>query len=224
MNKSIGNSWDKILKEEFNKPYFKSLEERIDKDYKEKIVHPNMDNIFMAFKLTPIEKIKVVILGQDPYHNFNEAMGLAFSVPENVKIPPSLVNIYKEMEKDVSVSSPKSGDLTKLAFEGVFLLNTTLTVIHNEPLSHYNLGWETFTDRVIELIDKAPWPICFILWGRNARDKKRLITNKNHLIIESAHPSPLSAYNGFFNSKPFSKANEFLMNNEVSPVDWSVIE
>ena len=224
MDKKIGNSWDNLLKDEFNKPYFLSLEEKVDLDYKAKIVHPDKDKIFMAFKLTPIENIKVVILGQDPYINFNEAMGLAFSVPHSVKIPPSLENIYKEMEKDVGVIPPKSGDLTKLAKEGVFFLNTTLTVIHKSSLSHSKIGWETFTDRVIELISKKTTPVVFILWGNNARSKKRLIDDKRHLIIESAHPSPLSAYNGFFGSKPFSRANMFLMDNEVSPVDWSVIE
>jgi len=224
MINKINNSWDEILKDEFDKEYFKKLNEIIDDEYSKYTCHPDKENIFNAFKLTKYEDIKVVILGQDPYHNYGEAMGLAFSVNKGVKIPPSLVNIYKELNDDIGNIKPKYGDLSNLAKEGVFFLNTTLTVRHNEPLSHYKLGWETFTDEVIKIINNKTTPVCFILWGRNARLKKNLITNENHLIIESQHPSPLSAYNGFFGSKPFSKCNEFLMNHEIIPVDWSVIE
>ena len=224
MNKIIGNSWDELLKTEFDKPYFKTLEEFIDNEYKTKIVYPNNNDIFNAFKYTDYRDIKVVILGQDPYHNEFEAMGLSFSVPKNIKIPPSLVNIYKELHDDLHIDIPKTGDLTPIAKEGVFLLNTTLTVIKNQPLSHYNKGWEIFTDEVIKLINNKKEPVVFILFGSNARKKKQLITNKIHLIIETVHPSPLSAYNGFFGSKPFSRANTFLMNNEIEPIDWSVLK
>lgn len=224
MNKNIGNSWDELLKDEFNKPYFLELERFIDNEYETKTVFPKMNDIFIAFKYTDYKDIKVVILGQDPYHNDFEAMGLSFSVPKGIKIPPSLVNIYKELSSDIGIKTPSTGDLIPLTKEGVFLLNTTLTVIKNKPLSHYNIGWERFTDEVIKLIDKREKPVVFILFGSNARKKKALINNPNHLIIETVHPSPLSAYNGFFGSKPFSKANSFLMNNEIEPIDWSVLK
>ena len=224
MNKNIGNSWDELLKDEFNKPYFLELERFIDNEYETKTVFPKMDDIFNAFKYTDYKDIKVVILGQDPYHNDFEAMGLSFSVPKGIKIPPSLVNIYKELSSDIGIKTPSTGDLIPLTKEGVFLLNTTLTVIKNKPLSHYNIGWERFTDEVIKLIDKREKPVVFILFGSNAKKKKALINNPNHLIIETVHPSPLSAYNGFFGSKPFSKTNSFLMNNEIEPIDWSVLK
>ncbi len=224
MNKHIGNSWDIVLNDEFNKEYFKKLEERIDNEYDTYLCHPDKDLIFNAFILTPIEKIKVVIIGQDPYFNENQAMGLSFSVKEGIKKPPSLENIFKEMQNDVNLEIPKSGDLTLLAKEGVFLLNATLSVRDKEPLSHKGLGWETFTDNVISLLNKVERPIVFILWGNNAKEKERLITSSHHLIIKSSHPSPLGAYNGFFNSKPFSRANKFLMSNSISPVDWNIIE
>lgn len=224
MKKLIGNSWDNLLKDEFTKPYFIELEKFIDKEYQEKIVFPKESDIFNAFKYTDYKDIKVVILGQDPYHNEHEAMGLSFSVPDGIKIPPSLVNIYKELSTDIGIDIPKSGNLIPLAKEGVFLLNATLTVIKNKPLSHYNLGWEIFTDNVIKLINQKEEPVVFILFGSNAKKKKQLITNTNHCIIETVHPSPLSAYNGFFGSRPFSKANKFLMNKEIEPVDWSVLK
>ena len=223
MNKIINNSWDELLKDEFNKDYFINLEKFIDNEYKTKIVYPEYDNIFNAFRYTDYKNVKVVILGQDPYHNEFEAMGLSFSVPKGVKIPPSLVNIYKELNTDVGIKIPSSGDLIPLAKQGVFLLNTTLTVIKNSPLSHFNKGWEIFTDNVIKLINLKEEAVVFILFGSNARSKKRLITNPKHLIIETVHPSPLSAYNGFFGSRPFSRANKFLMNNEIEPIDWSVL-
>ena len=224
MNKIIGNTWDQVLKAEFEKEYFSSLETKIDSEYKTHICHPDHDLIFNAFKLTPIENVKVVIIGQDPYFNEGQAMGLAFSVNKGVKKPPSLENIFKEMKSDVSLEIPSSGDLTLLAKEGVFLLNATLTVRDKEPLSHKGLGWETFTDNVISILNNLNRPIVFILWGNNAKEKERLITNPIHLVIKSSHPSPLGAYNGFFGSKPFSKANKFLMANGMPPIDWNIIE
>ena len=224
MKKTINNSWDNYLKSEFKKDYFKRLESFVDKEYEEAIVYPPKDLIFNAFITCPIEKIKIVIIGQDPYHNDGEAMGLCFSVPENIKLPPSLKNIYQELASDTDCVKPKSGDLSAWTKEGVFLLNTTLTVRKNQPLSHKGLGWETFTDEIIRIINRKTTPVVFILWGSNARSKKPLINDKFHCIIESAHPSPLSAYNGFFGSKPFSRANKFLMEHEIEPIDWSVIE
>ncbi|MBP5343374.1 uracil-DNA glycosylase [bacterium] len=224
MDKIIGNSWDAILKSEFEKPYFMNLESTIDQEYETFTCFPKKENIFNCFKLTPYENIKVVILGQDPYINDNEAMGLCFSVKEGIPYPPSLKNIFIELKNDTDCTNPKSGDLTNLAQEGVFLLNTTLTVRKGISLSHKGLGWEEFSDNVIKLIAKRKTPVVFILWGANARAKKKFIDTNIHCVIESSHPSPLSAYNGFFNSKPFSKANKFLMEHEIEPVDWSVIE
>ena len=221
MNKIIGNSWDEYLKNEFDKPYFKYLETFVDKEYQTKTVYPKEEDIFNAFRYTDFKNIKAVILGQDPYHNEGEAMGLSFSVPKGVKIPPSLDNIYKEMIDDIGIEKPKTGDLIPIAKEGVFLLNTTLTVLKNQPLSHYGFGWEEFTDNVIRMINRKNEPVVFILFGSNARKKKQLITNPKHLIIETVHPSPLSCYNGFFGSKPFSRCNTFLMDNEILPIDWS---
>ncbi len=222
MNKIIGNSWDKILSEEFEKEYFKNLEAKIDNLYEVSAVYPPNELIFNAFKLTPIENIKIVILGQDPYHNEGEAIGLSFSVREKIKNPPSLKNIFKEMESDLSFAPHKS-DFTDLAKEGVFLLNTTLTV-SNDALSHKGFGWERFTDKVIEEIDKRCNNVCFILWGNHARGKKKLIKNINNFVIESEHPSPLSARRGFFGSKPFSKANAFLKSKGISEINWRVLE
>ena len=224
MDKTINNSWDLYLKNEFTAPYFLELEARIDEEYRRGTCFPPMPLIFNAFKSTPYEKIKVVIIGQDPYHNDKEAMGLSFSVPKGVEIPPSLMNIYKEMKDDIDMEMPRTGDLTPLTKEGVFLMNATLTVRKNQPLSHKGLGWETFTDHVISLINKKSTPVVFILWGRNAQEKAPLITNPIHMVLKAAHPSPLSAYNGFFGSRPFSKTNRFLMLHEIEPVDWSVIE
>lgn len=224
MLKTINNSWDYYLESEFNKPYFQVLNKKIDEEYQSKICYPSYENIFNAFKQTRYEDIKVVILGQDPYIRANQAMGLCFSVPNGIELPPSLVNIYKEMVNDIDMEMPKSGDLTPLTKEGVFLLNTTMTVEEGKSLSHMNLGWETFTDDVIKLINDKNKPVVFILWGKNARSKKALITNPIHLVLEAPHPSPLSAYSGFFGSKPFSKANHFLMANEIEPVDWSVLK
>ena len=223
MNKFMNNSWDDVLKDEFEKEYFKELESRIDKEYLEETIYPPKDLIFNAFRHTPIDKIKIVIIGQDPYHEYGQAMGLSFSVPKGVKIPPSLVNIYKEMHDDLGTDIPKSGDLTLLADEGVFLLNSTLTVKEGLANSHQSYGWQTFTDNVIRIINKKRKNVVYILWGRNAASKEALIDSKNNLIIKSAHPSPLSAFNGFFGSKPFSKANRYLMLNEIEPVDFWVL-
>lgn len=218
----IGNDWDLVLKEEFSKKYFYDLLCNVSKIYQEKTVFPKKDEVFKAFRYTPYEKVKVVILGQDPYHGVGEAEGLSFSVPINIKKPPSLVNIFKELNDDLGVSMPKGGSLHSWAKEGVLLLNAVLTVIKDSPASMRNMGWEVFTDNVIKKINEKETPVVFILWGNFARSKKRLITNSKHLVIESPHPSPLSAYNGFFGSKPFSKTNEFLMKNNLEPINWEI--
>lgn len=213
-------TWNEFIEEESKKDYFKSLMDYVKKEYMVSKCHPDFDDIFNAYKLTPINEIKVVILGQDPYHNDNEAHGLAFSV-KNAKNPPSLKNIYKEMKSDLGIDTNEVGDLTYLAKQGVFLLNTTLTVRHNEPLSHFGKGWETFTDNTIKLLNTLSQPIVFILWGNSARQKIKMLDNPNHLIIESAHPSPLGAYRGFFGSKPFSKTNDFLIQHNLTPIKWN---
>ncbi len=218
----IGNSWDIILKEEYEKGYFKNLKDFVINEYKHKTVYPKMSEIFNAFTKTTYDNVKVVILGQDPYHGENEAEGLAFSVKVGIAKPPSLINIFSELKNDLGIDPPNHGSLVSWANEGVLLLNSTLTVIKDSPRSHFNHGWETFTDNVIKLINEKDTPVVFILWGSDARSKKPLITNKKHLIIESAHPSPLSAYRGFFGSKPFSKTNEFLKKNNIKPINWKI--
>ena len=202
----------------FNKFYNSIL-----KLYDTKTIFPLKENIFNALKLTDYSNVKVVIIGQDPYHGVGEAHGLSFSVLDGVKIPPSLQNIYKELKDDIGLDTPKHGDLSEIVKEGVFLLNATLTVRKNSPLSHEGKGWETFTDNVIKIISEKVPHADFILWGNNAKEKERLIDKDKHLIIKSAHPSPLSAYNGFFGSKPFSKANRFLMHHEILPIDYWVL-
>lgn len=215
----IGNSWDEILKDEFKSDYYLTLREFLKKEYFSATVYPPMGDIFNALKLTDYEKVKVVILGQDPYHGKGQAMGLCFSVPKDIDAPPSLVNIFKEMESDVHVKNT-SPDLTSWAKQGVLLLNTSLTVRAGQPNSHKGRGWEILTDKIIEKVSEKTTPVVFILWGTNARSKKSLIKGVQHLIIESAHPSPLSAYNGFFGSKPFSRTNDFLVKAGLEPVDW----
>ena len=215
----LNKKWDEILKEELNKKYFKEIINNIDKLYEEKEIYPSKENIFNAFKITDYDNVKVVILGQDPYHGENEAHGLSFSVLENVKRPPSLTNIFKELENDLGLKK-ESTNLTTWAKEGVFLLNSLLTVEKDKPLSHKNLKWEIFTDEVIKKLNDKTNPIVFILWGGYARSKKKLITNDIHLVLESAHPSPLSSYRGFFGSKPFSKTNDFLEKNSIKKVNW----
>ena len=218
----ITKNWDNILRDEYHKEYFIKLREKVHDLYKEKTIFPPYDNIFEAFKLTDYDDIKVVIIGQDPYFNKGQAEGLCFSVKEGVTFPSSLKNIFKELNSDLNIPIPKSGSLRNWAKQGVFLLNTVLTVEEGKPLSHKDLGWEIFTDKVIEKINEKKTPVVFILWGNNAKSKKRFITNKNHYIIESVHPSGLSASRGFFGSKPFSKANEFLKEKKINPVDFSL--
>ena len=218
----IGNEWDNLLKDEYDKDYFKNLENFIINEYKHKTIYPKMSEIFNAFYKTSYDKVKVVIIGQDPYHGENEAEGLSFSVKVGIAKPPSLINIFSELKSDLGIDPPNHGSLVSWAEQGVLLLNSTLTVVKDTPRSHYGKGWEIFTDEVIKLINKKDTPVVFILWGSDARSKKTLITNKKHLIIESAHPSPLSAYRGFFGSKPFSKTNEFLKANGIEPINWKI--
>ena len=215
------NEWDNLLKDEFEKEYYKKIRCFLASEYKKKEyrTYPDMYDIFNALKITDYNSVKAVILGQDPYHGPGQAHGLSFSVQKGIQPPPSLVNIFKEYNADLGYPIPQSGDLTKWAENGVLLLNSVLTVQGGMAASHRGIGWETFTDNIISLLNQRETPIVFILWGRFARDKKRLITNPIHFIIESAHPSPLSAYNGFFGSRPFSKTNELLKDN---PVDWKL--
>lgn len=215
------NNWDNILQDEFKKEYYLKIRNFLAREYKNPAysIYPDMYDIFNALKITDYDDVKAVILGQDPYHGVGQAHGLSFSVKKGIQPPPSLVNIFKEYNDDLGFPIPTSGDLTKWAENGVLLLNTVLTVQGGLAASHKGIGWEIFTDRVITLLNEREKPIVFILWGRFARDKKKLITNPNHYIIESAHPSPLSAYNGFFGSKPFSKANSYLAND---PIDWKL--
>lgn len=216
----IGNDWDEVLKNVFEGEGFKKFMKIIDHKYLTETVFPPRNYLFNALKLTPYKDVKVVIVGQDPYHGEGEAHGLSFSVKEGVKMPPSLRNIYKELYDDIGVERTTS-DLTSWAQNGVLLLNSILTVKKDEALSHQNLGWERLTDYIIKILNKKNESIVFILWGNFARSKKKLITNPKHLIIESAHPSPLSAYHGFFGSHPFSKTNNFLRENGREPVDFS---
>lgn len=222
MRRYFDKSWWDILEGEFQKPYYLELRKLLVNEYENFEVFPPKEEIFTAFSLTAYDKIKIVILGQDPYHNPSQAQGLAFSVKDGVKIPPSLVNIYKELHDDLGIEPAKTGNLKAWARQGIFLLNTTLTVRKNQPMSHEKIGWEIFTDRVIELIDKKEEALVFILWGGHARSKKRLIKNKKHLIIEGPHPSPLSAYRGFFGSRPFSKANEYLNKCGIEAPRWEI--
>ena len=218
----IEKSWEEVLNDELDKEYFKDLISFIKKEYENKTIYPKMNEIFKAFRYTPYNKVKVVILGQDPYHGENQAEGLSFSVPKGVAQPPSLKNIFKEMNNDIGCSIPNTGSLLSWAEQGVLLLNAVLTVIKDQAASHRDKGWEIFTDRVIKEINKKETPVVFILWGNYARSKKKYITNPIHLVIESAHPSPLSAHNGFFGSKPFSKTNKFLIENNIEPIDWQI--
>lgn len=218
----LGNDWDSILREEFNKKYFNTIMEQVNLEYENKIIYPKKSEIFKAFRITSYNGTKVVILGQDPYHGENQAEGLSFSVKKGIVKPPSLQNIFKELNQDVGCDIPEDGSLLEWANRGVLLLNSVLTVEKNKPASHKNIGWEVFTDEVIKKLNNKTTPIVFILWGAFARNKKKYITNPIHLIIESAHPSPFSAYNGFFGSKPFSKTNNFLIKNGISPIDWNL--
>ncbi len=220
--KIIGNDWDDILANEFNSEYYSKLRKFLDYEYQNYTIYPLPQYIYTALRLTTYKDTKVLILGQDPYHEINQAHGLAFSVNKNVDIPPSLVNIYKELHDDIGCNIPNHGYLVDWAKQGVLLLNTVLTVRAHQANSHKNQGWERLTDAIIVELNKKETPMVFILWGANARSKKSLITNPKHLILESVHPSPLSAYNGFFGSKPFSKTNKFLIENNETPIDWSI--
>ena len=215
----INKKWDIILEEEFNKDYFKKLGIFIKNEYKTKTVFPPYENIFDALRFTDYDKVNVVILGQDPYHGLGEAHGLSFSVKENVKKPPSLQNIFKELYNDLEITRTKS-DLTDWAEEGVLLLNSIMTVVKDTPLSHKNKGWEIFTDNIIKKLNEREEPVIFLLWGSFARSKKELITNSRHKIIESVHPSPLSANRGFFGSKPFSEINNYLKEIGKEEIKW----
>ena len=221
---NIGNSWDEVLKGEFDKEYYLKLREFLKSEYGTRIIYPNMYHIFNALKFTAYEDVKAVILGQDPYHQPGQAHGLCFSVQKGVQIPPSLVNIYKELESDLGIKPASHGNLESWAQNGVLLLNTVLTVRQNQANSHKGKGWEIFTDRVIELLNQRQQPMVFILWGNNAKAKEKLITNPNHLIIKSAHPSPLSAHYGFWGGKYFSRTNEFLESTGQEPIDWRIPE
>lgn len=216
----IGNDWDEILKIVWKSEGFKKFYSIVENEYKTKTIFPEKDFIFNALKLTPYKNIKVVIVGQDPYHGVGEAHGLSFSVQEGIKIPPSLVNIYKELNDDLKIPISSSGDLTRWAKQGVLLLNAVLTVEKDKPASHRNLGWERLTDYIIKEVNLKEEPVVFILWGNFAREKKKYITNKKHLIIESPHPSPFSANSGFFGSKPFSRTNKFLKDNNIKEINW----
>ena len=216
----ITKKWDEVLKEEYEKEYFKKIAVTTNVLYKEKEMFPPKNRIFHALKLTDYDQVKVVILGQDPYHGVGEANGLAFAVNENVKIPPSLRNIYKELYDDIQIAS--HGNLESWAKEGVLLLNAILTVEKDKPASCRNMGWEELTDAIIKKINEKDNPVVFILWGAFARSKKKYITNKKHLVLESTHPSPFSAHYGFFGSKPFSKTNEFLRKNNIKEINWQI--
>lgn len=218
----IGNTWDNLLTEEVKKDYFKELIEYVNNEYKTKTIYPKKTEVFNAFKYTDYKDVKVVILGQDPYHGPNQAEGLSFSVSNEVIKPPSLKNIFKELESDLKIPFPEHNSLKPWAKEGVLLLNAVLTVEEHKPASHANKGWETFTDEIIKLINKKDEPVVFILWGNYAREKKKFITNPIHYIIESPHPSPFSARNGFFGSKPFSKTNDFLKRQGIKEINWNV--
>ena len=220
---SFGNDWDTVIGKEFEKPYYLALREFLKQEYASQTVYPSMYHIFSALTSTPYSKIKAVILGQDPYHGPGQAHGLCFSVQPGVKPPPSLQNIYKELQGDIGMPIPNSGFLGGWAEEGVLLLNTTLTVRGGQPLSHRGKGWETFTDAVISALNQKQEPIVFLLWGSPARAKKALLNNPRHLVLEAAHPSPLSAYNGFFGCKHFSKCNAFLAKNGIAPIRWESI-
>ena len=219
---AINNDWLEALKDEFHKPYYKQLFETINKEYKTRLIFPPADDIFNAFHLTPLHKVKVVILGQDPYHNHGQAHGLCFSVQKGVTVPPSLVNIYQELQDDLGCRIPNHGCLTKWAQQGVLMLNTVLTVRAHQANSHQGLGWEEFTDAAITACNSQDRPIVFILWGAPAQRKGKMLTNPKHLVLKSSHPSPFSANRGFFGSRPFSQANEFLKANGGEPVDWQI--
>ncbi len=219
---AISNDWLTPLKPEFSKPYYAKLYQKVKEEYNTRRIYPPADDIFNAFSLTPLEKVKAVILGQDPYHGEGQAHGLCFSVKPDVEIPPSLVNIFQELHDDLGCYIPNNGYLVKWARQGVLMLNTVLTVRAHQPNSHRGIGWEEFTDAAIRILDRQDRPMVFILWGRPAQMKKAMLHNPRHLILESPHPSPLSAFRGFFGSRPFSKTNAFLEKNGLEPIDWQI--
>jgi uracil-DNA glycosylase len=220
----IHESWKEVLTDEFQKPYFFELKRFLVDQRSQQTIYPPGNLIFNAFDKTPFDKVKVVILGQDPYHGPGQAHGLCFSVPRGIAPPPSLVNIFKEIKEDVGAPIPSHGNLEHWAEQGVLLLNATLTVIANQPLSHQNKGWETFTDKVIELLSQQKKGLVFILWGRNAKAKEPLIDASKHFILKAAHPSPFSAYSGFFGCNHFSKTNQLLQQQDISPIDWNLTQ
>ena len=218
----IQNDWLQELEPEFHKPYYRELYQFVRSEYSSAQIFPPAEDIFNAFHFTPLSEVKVVILGQDPYHNVGQAHGLCFSVKPGTDIPPSLANIYKELQDDLGCPIPNNGYLTKWAKQGVLMLNTVLTVRAHMANSHRGKGWEEFTDAAIRALNKQDRPIVFILWGSPAQQKKKMLNNPKHLILEAPHPSPLSAYRGFFGSKPFSKTNAYLMQNGITPIDWTI--
>ena len=218
----ITGAWADALKDEFRKPYYRTLFKKVEEEYSTHQIFPDPDDIFNAFHFTPLDQVKVVILGQDPYHGDGQAHGLCFSVKPDVEIPPSLVNIYKELESDLGCYIPNNGYLEKWARQGVMLLNTVLTVRAHQANSHRGIGWEEFTDAAIKILAAQERPMVFILWGKPAQSKKVYLDPKKHLIIESPHPSPLSAYRGFFGSRPFSRTNDYLVSHGLAPIDWQI--
>ncbi|MGN0354520.1 MAG: uracil-DNA glycosylase [Muricoprocola sp.] len=218
----ISNDWLIPLKPEFGKPYYKKLYVTVNEEYRTRQIFPPADDIFNAFAFTPLSEVKVVILGQDPYHEEGQAHGLCFSVKPDVEIPPSLMNIYKELQDDCGCKIPNNGYLVKWAKQGVLLLNTVLTVRAHQANSHRGIGWEEFTDAAIRILNEQDRPMVFILWGKPAQMKKSMLTNPKHLILEAPHPSPLSAYRGFFGSRPFSRTNKYLKQNGLEPIDWQI--
>ncbi len=219
----LTGEWAKVMEPEFRKPYYKELYEFVKEEYSRVVVYPRADDIFNAFHFTPLDKVKVLILGQDPYHNVNQAHGLSFSVPADQKeIPPSLQNIYKELHTDLGLKIPNNGYLKKWADQGVLLLNTVLTVRAHQANSHQGKGWEQFTDAVIQAVNRQDRPIVYLLWGRPAQSKAPMLTNPKHLVLKAPHPSPLSAHRGFFGCRHFSQANAFLEEHGETPVDWQI--
>lgn len=215
-------SWLDVLRDEFEAPYFKELEMNLAKAYDEEIVYPPKEDLFSALNLTPFSKVKVVIIGQDPYHGPGQAHGLSFSVKKGIKLPPSLVNIFKELQDDLGIVPPKDGNLEAWAREGVLLLNNQLSVVGGKPMSHKDLGWNELTDKIIKVLNEKKKHLVFILWGSPAQKKAKVVSHRDHHIIQSVHPSPLSSYRGFFGSKPFSKANAYLESQSIKPVKWSL--
>lgn len=221
---NIPKDWAQALAEQFQQPYWKKLWDTVEEEYRTQQVFPPREQIWNALLYTPLKEVKVVILGQDPYHNDGQAHGLCFSVNEGIAIPPSLVNIYKELQSDMGIKPPTHGNLESWANQGVLLLNTSLTVRAHAANSHSKIGWRKFTDAIISAVNQEDRPIVFILWGNAAQSKKKLLNNPNHLVLEAAHPSPLSVYRGFLGSRPFSKTNRFLQEHQVDPIDWEIVE